>query len=547
MIMESNTSGKNFLHSGWMILLALLFCISLFYNLGSWGAIDTSEGRYAEIGRKMHVSGDYLHPTYLGIEHYHKPPMTYWISAAAYKIFGVSAFAARFFLQIAFLLQLLLIYKLAALWWPDDDRALMAVMIFTGFLIVVVSARNLTTDEYLSTFLLASTWSLISFCESAKSKFLYMFSLFMSMAFLTKITAVFVFMGPVILFALYHYRGKIKYNWHFASAFILWFILSMSWFVLLQLEGKEVFRYMMYDQSIVRYSSDAFKRSMPHYFYLAAATLLSFPWFLLGLSSFIKKLWARSPGWIELLFGLCFLLPIFFFSLSHSKLLLYILPGFWALALSASFYLEKTTDQVARNWLIAVTVFSLLVLLALVLVPIFDIKFQLSAGLYVWCTTSTIAIILTAVQKQISYHHRLLVIPVVLAISLQFMSSHFLTLNEDNSASGKLASEWIIDQRLNNRPIFIHDKMAPSFPFHLNRDVALIGVREERELQFEKSEEWKEFYYDQNDPGRLDDLNQQLTVPSVMVARKHRIDKIDPSILDNFEQRKTVGLWTIFY
>jgi len=547
MIMESGTLGKQFLKSGWMLLLAILFCTSLFYRLGSWGAIDTSEGRYAEIGRKMHVSGDYLHPTYLGIEHYHKPPMTYWISAISYKIFGVNAFAARFFLQIAFLVQLILLYKLAKLWWPDDDRALISTMIFASFLIVVVSARNLTTDAYLSTFLLASTWSIISYCETAKPKFIYLFSLFMSLAFLTKITAVFVFMGPVILFALYHYRGKIHFNWHFLTAFIVWLSLSISWFVLLQIEGKDVFRYMMYDQSVVRYASDTFKRSMPAYFYLAATSLLSFPWFFLGLSGSVKSIRTKNPTWITWLFGLCFLLPILFFSLSHSKLLLYILPGFWALALSAGHFLINSHDRIVRNWLIAATTFSLLVIIALVVVPFVDSKFQLSTGLYVWCAISSALILFTALQKQIDVHHRLLVIPVILAISMQFMSSHFLSTNEDNSASGKLASEWIISKELNNRPVYIHDKMAPSFPFHLNRDVALIGVREEREIQFETSDTWKEFYYDQNDDVRLHELNQRLNVPSVLLARKHRIDKIHSSILEHFKKRETVGLWTIFY
>ncbi|NND32090.1 MAG: polymyxin resistance protein ArnT, partial [Saprospiraceae bacterium] len=85
-------------------LVLLLMVATLFYRLGSWGVIDSSEGRYAEISRKMVESGDYIHPTYLGIEHYHKPPMTYWITAVSYSIFGPTPFAARFFLQIAFLI-----------------------------------------------------------------------------------------------------------------------------------------------------------------------------------------------------------------------------------------------------------------------------------------------------------------------------------------------------------------------------------------------------------------------------------------------------------
>ena len=103
----------------------------------------------------MHASGDYLHPVYLGIEHYHKPPFTYWITSFSYAFFGVSPFAARFFLQVALLLQLILVFSISRIMFRKESWAWQSVLIYASMLIVWVSVRSLTTDAYLTTWLLA--------------------------------------------------------------------------------------------------------------------------------------------------------------------------------------------------------------------------------------------------------------------------------------------------------------------------------------------------------------------------------------------------------
>ena len=105
----------------WLLGLAFILLIS---GLGSWGLTESSEGRYAEIGREMYRSGDYLHPTDLGIRHYHKPPMTYYLTSLGYAIFGVNEFGARFFLAVTFTLEILLIWKMAMLLFNDRKMAL---------------------------------------------------------------------------------------------------------------------------------------------------------------------------------------------------------------------------------------------------------------------------------------------------------------------------------------------------------------------------------------------------------------------------------------
>ena len=94
----------------YFILLVIFVVLNI--GLGSWGLAETSEARYAEIGREMALSGDYLHPTLLGIQHYHKPPVTYYITAIGYKIFGINEFGARFFLSVSLILQMFFVFKI---------------------------------------------------------------------------------------------------------------------------------------------------------------------------------------------------------------------------------------------------------------------------------------------------------------------------------------------------------------------------------------------------------------------------------------------------
>lgn len=544
--MVNDRSEPN-LNDKWVWLTGALVLFVLFFRIGTWGVIDTSEARYAEIARKMYETGDYLHPIYLGIEHYHKPPVTYWLTAFSYHIFGVHPFSARFVLQLALLLQIVLVYKISLLLYNQRKPAIYAAVIYASFFIVWVSVRNLTTDAYLTTFLLLGTWSVICYLVRGQSVYLYLFALFTGLAFLTKITAVFVFMGSLFLFLFWHFRPQWRISWHFAGAAVLLLLLSASWFILLELEGKPVLKYMLYDQSVVRYSSDTFKRSMPFYFYLVVAPLLSFPWLLLVAGYLFRPAnQSQFPSSDRILFGLCFILPIVFFSLSHSKLLLYILPSFWVLAVLAGKFLDSIQEDAITKWNPVQAIFILLLFSAMILVPVIDANYRLTPVFYV-VLTCTLGILILIYMFSPSSKIKLLQLTLGATVSIVILATYFLPENEVNSSTGKIAAQWLRDENLDKRPVYIFDKLAPSFAFHLNKDIILLAQNEKREIQFEQTDQWKQFYYDLENRERVQDLLNQLSAPSVLIARTKSIDRIDPEILRNFSQNHKTGLWTIFY
>ena len=78
-----------------LILMAAGFLC--FANLGSHPIYILDEAKNAEAAREMFVSGNWIVPTFNGELRTDKPPLHYWFMMLSYKLFGVDAFAARFF------------------------------------------------------------------------------------------------------------------------------------------------------------------------------------------------------------------------------------------------------------------------------------------------------------------------------------------------------------------------------------------------------------------------------------------------------------------
>jgi 4-amino-4-deoxy-L-arabinose transferase-like glycosyltransferase len=88
-------------HSFWVFFAAVIV-FSVFYTfdgLGSAPVFDWDEARHGISAYEMLKSGNFVAQTYLGeLDYWNlKPPLSFWTIAAAYRIFGVNAFALRFF------------------------------------------------------------------------------------------------------------------------------------------------------------------------------------------------------------------------------------------------------------------------------------------------------------------------------------------------------------------------------------------------------------------------------------------------------------------
>ncbi|MDN5865121.1 MAG: glycosyltransferase family 39 protein, partial [Gammaproteobacteria bacterium] len=83
------------------LVCLVIFGMIWFWGLGQRPLFATDEGRYAEIPREMLVTGDWVTPRLNGLRYFEKPPLQYWMTAAAYAVFGVHDWTARLWTAIA--------------------------------------------------------------------------------------------------------------------------------------------------------------------------------------------------------------------------------------------------------------------------------------------------------------------------------------------------------------------------------------------------------------------------------------------------------------
>ncbi|GIV35869.1 MAG: hypothetical protein KatS3mg032_0248 [Cyclobacteriaceae bacterium] len=320
----------------------LCFALLMLFTGNLWGPLETSEARYAEISREMYESGDWLHPALLNIKHYHKPPVTYWITAAAYKLFGVNFFAFRFFLVVAWVIQCVLMVKIARLLFEDDETAWLSGCIFGTFPLVLAASRGLTTDMYLLTFILAAVFSWIKFVRTGGVLWLYAFMAFLGLGFLTKGPVALLLPAAVVISLLRWRKIPDTPFLHRAGALLAFLVLGFGWFILLVTENVRLLDYFFFRHFVDRVAdASVFSRSKPFYYYLAMLPALALPWLVPLISK--ARLTFKNPGntVIRHLLIYWFLLPLLVFSAASSKLPLYILPLFPALSLYLAFVMKE--------------------------------------------------------------------------------------------------------------------------------------------------------------------------------------------------------------
>lgn len=315
---------------GFLILTFLIFTI----GVGSWGLTESSEARYAEISKEMFEAKNYLEPTLLGIKHFHKPPITYYITELGYKLFGIGEFGARFFLQIALIFQLLFIYLIAKLLFKDDKKAIVASLIYISFPIVIISVRNLTTDAYLNTFILGTLYFWIHFRNSQKPIYLYLFYLFLGLVFETKGPVGLIIPLTFIITTKITQKEKILGSIHQYLGFLLFLIISSSWFILLAYSNENLLSYLFNHQLVDRVAVDNFHRGKPFYYYLPYVPLLGFPLLFLLFEQFrMRFMLIIKEKSIEFSLIISVLIFLIILSVSTSKLILYALPLYSIIAL----------------------------------------------------------------------------------------------------------------------------------------------------------------------------------------------------------------------
>ena len=130
-----------------------IFCLVALYFWGNGALAVTApvEVNYAQTAKEMLAAGDYLSPQIYGNYWYDKPIFFYWEMIAAFSVFGVTDFAARFFPALFAAVGLVMTYAFARRLYDERTAFWAAIILGTGVLYSFL-AKLILTDMSLFVF-----------------------------------------------------------------------------------------------------------------------------------------------------------------------------------------------------------------------------------------------------------------------------------------------------------------------------------------------------------------------------------------------------------
>lgn len=396
----------------YFFLLPLLFFGAAYLApLDSHDLMEPDETRYAEIGREMLASGDWIVPRLDGVRYFEKPVLGYWLQAASLRAFGENSFAVRLPSAAAVgctaLLVFLLVWQACRRCWPKKSRkerkeekrtavaagedavlpvtpmvtASLAALVYLSLAGVFAIGTTAVLDAVFTLFLTGSIIFFFFALESPKNTvreygFLFLAGVFCGCAFLTKGFLALALPVLVLLVWLLWQRRFVdifRMSW---LPLLVAFIVVLPWAIQIHWWEKDFWHFFFWNEHIRRFLAEDAQHREPFWFFLVNAPAMFLPWLLLVPAVVVgffrktgeKRLAAENACTRLFRFSLLWLLlPLLFFSVSQGKLLTYILPCmppfavFMALGLSRFF---RTRDR-GRLFQAAVLSLGLIVVLTI--------------------------------------------------------------------------------------------------------------------------------------------------------------------------------------
>ena len=328
----------------WPHLLAVLLAVAgatFFLGLGHLALIGPDEPRYAEVAREMFVSGDYVSPRLCNCLWFEKPVLYYWGAAAAYHLFSVGEFAARFPSALASTAMMILFFGVFRRLFTLSFAFIVSLVLITCG-IIIGYARAATPDMSMAacmSFALIAGYLFADATGRARFGYLALCSAATGLAVIAKGLAGIVLVGAVLFAYLLVTRQLRRVRWHeWITGAAIFLAVASIWYLPVMLRhGSYFINDFFIDHHFKRYAVDKFGHPQPVYFYLFVSLAGILPWtfYIVPALGRLRGLRPRGNRLDSLLTlaWLWLMIPLIFFSFSKSKLPGYILPVFPALAI----------------------------------------------------------------------------------------------------------------------------------------------------------------------------------------------------------------------
>jgi len=258
--MQLSSKQKLFLYCVIATILLLRFI-----SLGLYELADTTESRYASIAMRMVLLGDWITPRYFFEPFWAKPPLSFWATAASFKLFGFSEFSAR--LPHFLVMIILSFYGYLVLKKTSKDFALISCAIFISTIMWLVLAGTVMTDAYLALGLeiMMLTFYQLEILNTKKLSTGYFFFIGLAICMLAKGPLGLVVSGISIAAFLWIKKGfwlGIKEFFNklpIISGSLLAIIIFAPWYVLAEIKTPGFLNYFIVGEHLSRFLVSGWK------------------------------------------------------------------------------------------------------------------------------------------------------------------------------------------------------------------------------------------------------------------------------------------------
>ncbi len=471
------------------LFLFLLIFGFFIIGLGVNPYITPSEARYIEIPGQMLKSGDWITPHINGVQYFEKPPLFYWMQAIALFI-GNSEFWGRIATALVVSLTCAITYATGRLLFGRASGFLAAAALATSLMGYGLS-RVAMLDAPVTLFLTAAIASFIFAHKTGEAKFYYFMYAAAALAVMTKGLIGIVIPGLVIGgWILFTNNWKILKSARLFSGTLLFLAIVAPWHIIMQIKHPEFFDFYFIHEHFTRFLTSEHKRTAPWWFFIAVTWAGMVPWLLvMGHGSWVRK--GNDRNFLLL----WIILPLLFFSSSHSKLIPYIFPIFPPLFILVGWQLAKWWELPSAPKLLRANALFCVFLVAggVIAVGFFGQKLKIpefSFYDFLPLMLVTSALFLAAIIKKTPAK-------TLIAWTLVFGASLGLTTNYNagnfNKRTIKTLAEMLLPELQDGDMVVAYNSYWQDLPVYLSRNVTVAGWTGELNFGLEHTPDAKEW------------------------------------------------------
>lgn len=323
-----------------LLILVTLGIVLFFFGNAYIAITDPVESNYTLTAAEMLASGDYISPRIYGDYWYDKPIFFYWELIAAFRVFGINEFAARFFPAIFGVFGMVMVYGFARKLYDEKTGFLSALILGTSFEYWLIS-KTVITDMTLFLFFNAALVFFYLAYTGQKKSYYYLCYLFAGLAVLTKGPIGILLPGFIVTVFLLWRRdfAEIK-QMKLLGGMIIFLVVGGSWYyAMYQLHGQIFLDTFLGVHNVLRATVSEHPRFNVWYYYLGIFFIGFFPWcFTLPMA--IWKYWNKrqwpSVDQTTLFLLLWAVLVNGFYQCMATKYTTYTLPALMPIAILAA-------------------------------------------------------------------------------------------------------------------------------------------------------------------------------------------------------------------